>query len=118
MPGFKVICESEFGGDDAEPEHESLEDVDNEMDGVVEDMDDYPVDMNDTLLQPALHHIDKDLPAEDEGIDERGQQALERVKKATLERYSSGSATGSVQASDRLMKELKLVYKSDNHKSG
>ncbi|XP_055338085.1 ubiquitin-conjugating enzyme E2 Q2-like [Paramacrobiotus metropolitanus] len=118
---LKVICESEYGGVDAEPENESIDEGGNEMDGMLDDLDDYPVEMNDmgAAQQPSSVTTERgDAAMEDEGIDERGQQALERVKKAIVERYSTGNPTGSVQASDRLMKELKHIYKSDNYKLG
>ncbi|GAU93503.1 hypothetical protein RvY_05434 [Ramazzottius varieornatus] len=117
---LKATIESEQAEGDAEPECESLE-----SDGDGED-DDYPMEMNDLSSQQIFAPIEKDISAEDEGIDEQGQAALERVKKANLERYSTPAATsgqasapqGSVTASDRLMKELRHIWKSDNHKNG
>ncbi|OQV24334.1 Ubiquitin-conjugating enzyme E2 Q2 [Hypsibius exemplaris] len=119
---LKVVYENEYAavGGDAEPEYESMEDPNEMMDADGDD-DDYPVEMS---AQSIYSNHDKMDAQEDEGIDEQGQAALERVKKANLERHSLGTSGGApsaphgtVQASDRLMKELKHIYKSDNYKN-
>jgi len=43
---------------------------------------------------------------------------LERLKANQRQDYLQGTVTGSVQASDRLMKELRDIYRSDTFKEG
>merc|ERR1712110_1035610 len=45
-------------------------------------------------------------------------QALERLKANQRRDYLKGTVSGSVQATDRLMKELRDIYKSPSFKSG
>ena len=42
---------------------------------------------------------------------------LERLRQSQRQDYLSGSVSGSVQATDRLMKELRDIYKSDSFKT-
>lgn len=43
---------------------------------------------------------------------------LERLRQNQRKDYLEGNVSGSLQATDRLMKELKEVYRSDSYKSG
>ncbi|CAD7087262.1 unnamed protein product [Hermetia illucens] len=69
---------------------------------------------------------DEDLPLEmDDGRNVNKKDEMEVEHLATLERlrqsqrqdYLKGSVSGSVQATDRLMKELRDIYRSDSFKS-
>lgn len=73
---------------------------------------------------------DEDLPLEmeedpsavekskDEGLSREHSATLERLKQSQRDSYLKGSVSGSVQATDRLMKELREVYRSDSFKKG
>jgi len=52
------------------------------------------------------------------GIDTENLLTLERLKQSQRQDYLKGTTTGSVQASDRLLKELREIYRSDNYKQG
>ena len=55
----------------------------------------------------------------DTGIAEDNRVILERVRMNTRQEYlAEGKATGSVRATDRLMRELQDIYRSKNYKSG
>lgn len=54
----------------------------------------------------------------DEGISGEHSAMLEKLKQSHRQEHLQGSVTGSVQATDRLMKELKDVYRSDSVKRG
>lgn len=41
-----------------------------------------------------------------------------RLSHVQREQHLSGAAAGSVTATDRLMKELKDIYRSEHYKSG
>ena len=43
---------------------------------------------------------------------------LERLKAKQRGDYLKGTVSGSVQATDRLMKELRDIYKSEDFKKG
>jgi len=45
-------------------------------------------------------------------------QELEKLKQMQRQDYLKGQPTGSVQATDRLMKELRDIYKSESYKNG
>jgi ubiquitin-conjugating enzyme E2 Q len=55
---------------------------------------------------------------EKEGLDSEHIATLERLKANQRQDYLHGTVTGSVQASDRLMKELRDIYRSDTFKKG
>jgi len=55
---------------------------------------------------------------EKEGLDSEHIATLERLKANQRQDYLLGTVTGSVQASDRLMKELRDIYRSDTFKKG
>lgn len=55
----------------------------------------------------------------DAGIADENRAILERVRMNTRQEYlAAGKATGSVRATDRLMRELQDIYRSKNYKSG
>ena len=45
-------------------------------------------------------------------------QVLEKLKANQRRDYLKGTVSGSVQATDRLMKELRDIYRSPSFKSG
>lgn len=54
----------------------------------------------------------------DSGINEEYKAILERVRLSTRQDYLQGAASGSVRATDRLMRELQDIYRSQNFKDG
>ncbi|XP_044515101.1 ubiquitin-conjugating enzyme E2 Q2 isoform X2 [Gracilinanus agilis] len=56
--------------------------------------------------------------SEDEGIEKENLATLERIRKNQRQDHLSGAVSGSVQASDRLMKELRDIYRSQSYKTG
>ncbi|ELT87201.1 hypothetical protein CAPTEDRAFT_171745 [Capitella teleta] len=55
---------------------------------------------------------------DNEGIATHNVMRLERLKQSQRQDYLHGSVSGSIQATDRLMKELRALYKSDSYKCG
>lgn len=53
-----------------------------------------------------------------DGIDTDNLLTLERLKQSQRQDYLQGTMTGSVQASDRLLKELREIYRSESFKQG
>lgn len=51
-------------------------------------------------------------------MDSQHFATLERLRQTQRQDYLRGAVSGSVQATDRLMKELRDIYKSDSSKKG
>lgn len=51
-------------------------------------------------------------------VDTNNEKTLEKLKQMQREDYLNGSISGSVQATDRLMKELKEIFRSNSYKNG
>ena len=72
-----------------------------------------------SLPLPAPVCIREDEPYSTKGLDDQSKAVLEKVRANTREEYlKKGSATGSVRASDRLMRELMDIYRSNSYKNG
>ncbi|XP_048381609.1 ubiquitin-conjugating enzyme E2 Q1 isoform X2 [Stegostoma tigrinum] len=56
--------------------------------------------------------------SEDEGIGKENLAILEKIKRNQRQDYLNGAVSGSVQATDRLMKELRDIYRSESFKAG
>ena len=67
---------------------------------------------------PSLSHSDSEDIGGDSGIAEENKAVLEKVRLNTRQEYLEGAASGSVRATDRLMRELQDIYRSSNFKSG
>ena len=70
-----------------------------------------PLDMEDVEAVSKKARQDEDVATEH-------LQVLERLKANQRRDYMKGTVSGSVQATDRLMKELRDIYRSANFKSG
>jgi len=95
--GENTSDESEGGEMEEEEEEEEEEEI--------------PLDMEDVEAVSKKARQDEDLGTEH-------LQVLERLKANQRRDYMKGTVSGSVQATDRLMKELKDIYRSPNFKSG
>ena len=89
------------------------EDSDNgDMEEEEEDEDEgIPLDMEDVEAVSKKARQEEDVATEH-------LQVLERLKANQRRDYMKGTVSGSVQATDRLMKELRDIYRSANFKSG
>uniref|UniRef100_G3NSS4 E2 ubiquitin-conjugating enzyme n=1 Tax=Gasterosteus aculeatus aculeatus TaxID=481459 RepID=G3NSS4_GASAC len=56
--------------------------------------------------------------SEDDGIEKENLAVLEKIRKNQRQDHLNGAVSGSVQASDRLMKELREIYRSQSYKTG
>ncbi|NXX98712.1 UB2Q1 enzyme, partial [Centropus bengalensis] len=90
-------------------EEVSSEEEDEEMPEDSEDLDHYEMKEE----EPA-----DGRKAEDEGIGKENLAILEKIKKNQRQDYLNGAVSGSVQATDRLMKELRDIYRSPSFKGG
>merc|ERR1719145_258788 len=96
---------------------DTLEDTSDDSDlGEIEEDEDeeeeeIPLDMED------VEAVSKKARQEDDVATEH-LQVLERLKANQRRDYMKGTVSGSVQATDRLMKELRDIYRSANFKAG
>ncbi|XP_010642292.1 ubiquitin-conjugating enzyme E2 Q1 [Fukomys damarensis] len=90
-------------------EEVSSEDEDEEMPEDTEDLDHYEMKEE----EPA-----EGKKSEDDGIGKENLAILEKIKKNQRQDYLNGAVSGSVQATDRLMKELRDIYRSQSFKGG
>lgn len=51
-------------------------------------------------------------------LNREGKEMLERLRRVQREQHLQGAVQGSIGATDRLMKELKDIYRSDHFKKG
>ena len=104
--GCGVILENGYG---AESQESHQKQSDTEEDSDMED-EDLPIEMEE---DPSTADRSRD-----EGLSREHTATLERLKQSQRDSYLRGSVSGSVQATDRLMKELKEVYRCDSFKKG
>ncbi|XP_067328381.1 ubiquitin-conjugating enzyme E2 Q1 [Anolis sagrei] len=90
-------------------EEVSSEEEDEEMPEDTEELDHYEMKEE----EPA-----EAKKAEDDGIGKENLAILEKIKKNQRQDYLNGAVSGSVQATDRLMKELRDIYRSASFKGG
>ena len=88
--------------DENDSDHADMED---------EDEEEIPLDMEDVEAVSKKARQGEDVSTEH-------LQVLERLKANQRRDYMKGTVSGSVQATDRLMKELRDIYRSQNFKSG
>nr|CAD2168069.1 unnamed protein product [Meloidogyne enterolobii] len=84
-----------------------------ELESTVDDdeEDDLMCEMEDVGAARVEHSEDGLVPPE-------GLAVITRVSQVQRQQHLKGAPAGSVTASDRLMKELKQIYSSDNYKNG
>jgi ubiquitin-conjugating enzyme E2 Q len=95
---------------DPEPEVIVIDDDDDEEEDE-EDDDDIHIEMDD---EPAAMAV----KTKEEGLSSEHYAKLEKLRQLQRDNYMKGVPHGSLQATDRLMKELREVYKSDSYKNG
>ncbi|XP_062516590.1 ubiquitin-conjugating enzyme E2 Q2-like [Corticium candelabrum] len=102
----------QFPVSDRDGEMEDEEDEDEPEEDDEDDEDD------NVGLDGIEDHSDNDTVDSGCGLDSDSRATLERVKISTRDEYVKGTVSGSVQASDRLMKDLRDIYRSAGHKDG
>ncbi|XP_020033628.1 ubiquitin-conjugating enzyme E2 Q2 isoform X2 [Castor canadensis] len=87
----------------------SEEEEEEEMAEDIEDLDHYEMKEEEPI---------NGKKSEDEGIEKENLAILEKIRKTQRQDHLNGAVSGSVQASDRLMKELRDIYRSQSYKTG
>ncbi|XP_032721031.1 ubiquitin-conjugating enzyme E2 Q2 isoform X4 [Lontra canadensis] len=87
----------------------SEEEEEEEMAEDIEDLDHYEMKEEEPISGKK---------SEDEGIEKENLAILEKIRKTQRQDHLNGAVSGSVQASDRLMKELRDIYRSQSYKAG
>ncbi|XP_031574132.1 ubiquitin-conjugating enzyme E2 Q2-like [Actinia tenebrosa] len=94
---------------------EPMDEDESEDEGLEEDNDENSEDSDNYEMEDEEEVDDK---KEEHEIGAENFAVLERLRLSRREDHLKGSVCGSVQATDRLMKELRDVYRSDSYKSG
>lgn len=113
--GCGVSCSASSANQNGSSDQEMDMDYDFEDDDDEEDNNEEE-DEEDLHLELEDESVNKNK--EKEGLDSEHLATLERLKAIQRQDYLQGTVTGSVQASDRLMKELRDIYRSDTFKKG
>lgn len=92
--------------DELDSDCDDIEDVVGESDQESEGEEDLPLEMDDGRNSAKKDEMEVEHLA-----------TLERLRQTQRQDYLKGSVSGSVQATDRLMKELRDIYRSDSFKS-
>lgn len=100
----------EVDDDDNDDENDN-DDEDDDVDCDVDFDDDVHIEMDEEPAQMSIK-------SKEEGLSSEHYAKLEKLRQLQRDSYVKGAPFGSVQATDRLMKELREVYKSDSYKSG
>ncbi|XP_077173509.1 ubiquitin-conjugating enzyme E2 Q2 isoform X2 [Paroedura picta] len=110
------------------PQHPDVEMLDQPLpagqNGTTEEVTSEEEEEEDMGEDIDLDHYDmKEEPAdgkksEDDGIEKENLAILEKIRKNQRQDHLNGAISGSVQASDRLMKELRDIYRSPSYKTG
>nr|XP_061796305.1 ubiquitin-conjugating enzyme E2 Q2 isoform X3 [Nerophis lumbriciformis] len=87
----------------------SEEEEEEEMGEDIEDLDHYEMKEEEPV---------EGKKSEDDGIEKENLAVLEKIRKNQRQDHLNGAVSGSVQASDRLMKELREIYRSQSYKTG
>ncbi|XP_023053390.1 ubiquitin-conjugating enzyme E2 Q2 isoform X5 [Piliocolobus tephrosceles] len=98
---FQNGATEEVTSEEEEEEEEMAEDI--------EDLDHYEMKEEELISGKK---------SEDEGIEKENLAILEKIRKTQRQDHLNGAVSGSVQASDRLMKELRDIYRSQSYKTG
>lgn len=113
----EASCSSSSGAvsNDAKDEtsEEESEEEEEMEDGEEDDDDDEEIPLDMEEVEAASKKARQDDEIHSEHI-----QVLEKLKANQRRDYLKGTVSGSVQATDRLMKELRDIYKSPSFKSG
>jgi len=85
-----------------------------------EESDNYDdIEDPDEELQHYVKVETEQAKKEDQGISQENQKVLSKIKQQQRQKHVKGTlTTGSIQASDRLMKELRELYKSEALRKG
>lgn len=93
--------------------HESIDEDEDDLNDLDSDQDmDDDADIHIEMEEEAPDNASND------GIRTEDLATLERIRQNQRENYQNGSVAYSVQATDRLMKELREVFQSESVKKG
>ncbi|XP_077479220.1 ubiquitin-conjugating enzyme E2 Q2-like [Stigmatopora argus] len=105
LPAGPVGQDRKHGTEEVTSEEEEEE----EMGEDIEDLDHYEMKEEEPV---------EGKKSEDDGIEKENLAVLEKIRKNQRQDHLNGAVSGSVQASDRLMKELREIYRSQSYKTG
>ncbi|XP_029354703.1 ubiquitin-conjugating enzyme E2 Q1 isoform X4 [Echeneis naucrates] len=108
-PDVEMLDQPLPAGPHGTEEVTSEEEEEEEMGEDIEDLDHYEMKEEEPV---------DGKKSEDDGIEKENLAILEKIRKNQRQDHLNGAVSGSVQASDRLMKELREIYRSQSYKTG
>uniref|UniRef100_A0A8R1HQ18 UBC core domain-containing protein n=1 Tax=Caenorhabditis japonica TaxID=281687 RepID=A0A8R1HQ18_CAEJA len=116
------------GSDMSETSSEPVDDDEDDMAGDgVEDDDDDDDDEDEDDDEADGDHDDIEMvemaeeeptAQQDVGVPKEGLDMLDKVSRVNRQQHLDGKVQGSVTATDRLMKEIRDIYRSEHYKNG
>jgi len=106
--------------DDADDDDMDDDNNDDDDDGDDDDHEDADDDDDDVDVDDAMdmEDVGAKKAKQNENLQAEHAKVLECLKATQRKEYMKGTMAGSIQATDRLMKELKDIYMSPSFKSG
>ncbi|CAB3408032.1 unnamed protein product [Caenorhabditis bovis] len=103
-------------GDETEDDEQMLDDFNNGD----SEMEDDEMGVGDENEEDELVQMAEEEPrsSQDEGVPKEGLDMLDKVSRVNRQQHLDGKVKGSVTATDRLMKEIRDIYRSEHFKSG
>ncbi|XP_038147117.1 ubiquitin-conjugating enzyme E2 Q2-like isoform X2 [Cyprinodon tularosa] len=101
-----------------ERKHGPTDEVTSEEEEEEEMGEDIDLDQDQDLYDMKEEEPPEGKKSEDDGIEKENLAILEKIRKNQRQDHLNGAVSGSVQASDRLMKELREIYRSQSYKTG
>ena len=86
------------------------------MDEDMDEDDDDDDDDGEEDLHLEMDEVEVPSKSKSDEMEQEHLATLERLRQNQRSDYLKGSVSGSVQATDRLMKELRDIYRSDSFK--
>ena len=120
LAGRKPICDgAEFVPDNFEESEDAVSEEDTGFEDLEDDIQmEEDVKSKDMMSNASGSTSSSESATEYEGIATNNIVTLEKLKHTQRQSYLKGQVCGSVLATDRLMKELRDVYRSDANRNG
>jgi len=115
---FNIAVPSQIKTLDQTPSQLPIEISDDDSYCSEDEDDDDLNDVDDIVLEESVNAEIKEAASENSEISAENLAVLHKIKQTQQKNYLEGVVSGSVQASDRLMKELRAIYRSDSFKKG
>ncbi|CAI5437415.1 unnamed protein product [Caenorhabditis angaria] len=109
-------------GDETEDDYDGMANGDTDEDEVEEEEEEEEEEMmeddDDGDVEMIQMAEEEPRSSQDEGVSKEGLEMLDKVSRVNRQQHLNGSVQGSVSATDRLMKEIREIHKSEHFRNG